>query len=350
MHLYESTINSSNLRALSRQKLSFKKNSTKSLLKNKIKWMKYMSSDSVLISMVRKYVNTSSKREHTNCSFNFIKSKISEAYYFTYNIENNSTKLRIANHDTRDDSNFDEQLWLHECPSMKSVYKGIINFIDKCILKWRKRVNIDNFDTYFNLALQKKQEFDTITNMTLNLQNQKEEAENQLKDLLQAHRNYEDAIGYLKEIIELISRQHIDHIEKLLDSAVKTIFYDKNYSIKLEISEFRNNNALNIYLIETTDEGEIKTDIKNNGFGIQGVVGFILQVYFILYHKLSPILIMDEAMSTLSQQYIPYFKELVEALAKQYNFKFVLIAHDPRFIDIADYKYEVKNGEVTKLS
>ena len=37
MHLYESTINSSNLRALSRQKLSFKKNSTKSLLKNKIK-------------------------------------------------------------------------------------------------------------------------------------------------------------------------------------------------------------------------------------------------------------------------------------------------------------------------
>ena len=135
----------------------------------------------------------------------------------------------------------------------------------------------------------------------------------------------------------------------MLDSAVKTIFYDKNYSIKLEISEFRNGNCLNILLKEDTDEGEIITDIKNNGFGIQGVIGFVLQVYFIMYHKLAPILVMDEAMSTLSSQYLSYFKELVDALSKQYNFNFVLVAHDPRFIDIADYKYEVKDGEVREV-
>ena len=141
----------------------------------------------------------------------------------------------------------------------------------------------------------------------------------------------------------------IEHIEKLLNSAVKTIFYDKDYSIKLEIAEFRNSNCLNILLIENTDEGEIVTDIKNNGFGIQSIVGFILQVYFIMYHKLEPILFMDEAMSNLSSQYIPYFKELINALANQYNFHFVLVAHDVRFIDIADYKYEVKDGEVRKV-
>lgn len=210
-------------------------------------------------------------------------------------------------------------------------------------------MTIDNFETYFNLALAKKQEYDTMLNILNESYSQKQEYEDKLKDILDKHKIYEDAIGYLKEIIELISRQHIDHIEKLLNSAISTIFFDKNYSIKMEVSEFRNNNALNIYLVETTDEGEIITDIKNNGFGIQSIVGFVLQVYFILYHKLYPILIMDEAMSNLSQQYIPYFKELVDLLSNTYNFRFVLVAHDPRFIDIADYKYEVRNGEVTEV-
>lgn len=349
MNLYDEIIDDGKLIALSRQKIDFHKNSTRSLKQFQHRWNKYMASDGLLQCSIRQYVNHSKKIEKVETECIFYKSRMSEAYYFTYKIGELHKKLRIANHDTKDDSNFDESLWLHECPSMKTVYKGILRFIDKVILEWRNRVTIDNFDSYFNLALQKKQEYDTINKIKLDLINDRVEKENELKSLLERHKNYEDAIGYLKEIIELISRQHIDHIEKLLNSAVKTIFYDKNYSIKLEISEFRNNNALNIYLVETTDDGEITTDIKNNGFGIQGVIGFVLQVYFILYHKLSPILFMDEAMSTLSQQYIPYFKELVEALAKQYNFKFVLVAHDPRFIEISDYIYEVKDGEVEEV-
>ena len=174
--------------------------------------------------------------------------------------------------------------------------KQVINYIDNCTIEWRNRLSIDNFDSYFNIALSKKQEYETMIKMRDNSLALKKEYEVKLKDLLEMHRNYEDAINYLKEIIELLSRQHIEHLEKLLNSAVKTIFYDKNYEIKMEISEFRNSNSLNIYLIEYKDDEEIKTDIKSNGFGLQCIVGFILQVYFILYHKLSPVLFMDEAL------------------------------------------------------
>jgi len=347
--LYETNQSEAHFNNLTHQKIQFEKNSTKSLKKYLNKWIKYTNNTSSL----REYIDSYMKRVSDNLGVysysRWYKSKSSEAWYLTITIGKDKRKLRLANHDTKDSSGFDECLWLYEFKSMKGVYKGILRFIDKFVLDWRKRVTIDNFDTYYNLALKKRQEYDTVLNTINSIEKQKEEYKIKLEDLLRTHKNYEDAIDYLKEIIELISKQHIEHIEKLLNSAVKTIFYDKNYSIKLEISEFRNSNCLNILLIETTDEGEIITDIKNNGFGIQGIIGFVLQVYFILYHKLEPILIADEAMSNLSSQYIPYFKELIDALAKEYNFTFVLVAHDERYINIADYKYEVKDGEVRKI-
>ena len=305
-----------------------------------------MNKDSTLRCYTRSYLNRAEKDLGVEIIDFWYKSRKSEAWYLTITIGDISTKLRIANHDTRDNTHFDEAIWISEFASMKGVYKGILRFIDKCIIEWRSRVTIDNFETYFNLALKKRQEYETTVKMKEKSENLKEEYVKQMKDLLDKHKVYEDAIEYLKEIIELLSRKHIEHIEKLLDSAVKTIFYDKSYSIKLEVSEFKNGNTLSILLIENTDEGDIITDIKNNGFGIQGVIGFVLQVYFIIYHKLSPVLFMDEAMSTLSSQYLPYFKELVDALVKEYDFTFVLVCHDPRFIDIADYKYEIRDGEI----
>jgi ABC-type phosphate transport system ATPase subunit len=204
----------------------------------------------------------------------------------------------------------------------------------------------NDFNDCYTKALQLVSSYNTLNNELNDASSKKEEYKTNLKNKLEEQMNYEDAISYLKDIIQVLSRQHIDYIEKLLDSAVKTIFYDKSYSIKMEISEFRNNNVLDIYLIETTDEGEIKTNIKSNGFGLQSIVGFILQIYFIIYNKLEPILFMDEALSAISTQYLPYVKELINTLAKKYNFTFILVAHDSRFIDIADYKYEIQNGEL----
>lgn len=305
-----------------------------------------MNKESTLRAYTRSYLNKAEKDLGVEITDFWYKSRKSEAWYLTITIGSEKTKLRIANHDTIDKTHFDEEIQISEYASMKGVYKGILRFIDKCIVEWRSRVTIDNFDTYFNLALKKRQEYETTVKMKEKSEALKQDYTQQLKDLLDKHKIYADAIEYLKEIIEMLSRKHIEHIEKLLDSAVKTIFYDKSYSIKLEISEFKNGNTLSILLVETTDEGDIVTDIKNNGFGIQGIVGFVLQVYFIIYHKLSPILFMDEAMSTLSSQYLPYFKELVDALVKEYNFTFVLVCHDPRFISIADYKYEIRDGEI----
>lgn len=210
---------------------------------------------------------------------------------------------------------------------------------------------IENYNALYNKAIQIKSKYETIEAQLNNREIEKEQLTDNMKNLLHKQMIYEDAISYMKELIDALSRTHINHLEKLLNSAVTTIFFDRKYRIQFEVSEYRNSNCLSIYLIETQEDGlEIKTDIKDNGFGIKTIIGFILQVYFILYHKLSPIMFVDEGFSSISNQYIPYLRSLLNSLKEEYGFIFVLVAHDPRFIDIADQTYEVKNGEVRLVS
>lgn len=207
--------------------------------------------------------------------------------------------------------------------------------------------NIENYDNLYNIAVSTIAKYTTIQDQ-LNLKlSQKEDLKKKMDYTIHRQMVYEQAVEYMKEIIDLLSRSHIDHLEKLLNSAVETIFYDKNYRIEFEISEYRNSNCLDIYLIETMNDGEqIKTNIKDNGFGIKTIIGFILQVYFILYNKLSPVLFVDEGFSAISSNYLPYLKSLFNNLRDKYGFIFVLVAHDIRFLELADKTYEVKNGEV----
>lgn len=210
---------------------------------------------------------------------------------------------------------------------------------------------IENYNDYFNKALQLKSKYETLLNQLSTVETQKSELNSKMKTLYEKVGTYESAIDYMKKLIDVLSRKHINHLEKLLNSAVQSIFYDKDYHIEFEISEYRNNNNLTIYLIETLEDGnEIKTDIKNNGFGLKSIIGLILQVYFIMYHNQSRILFMDESLSAISTNYIEYVKELINSLAKEYGFIFVLVNHDPRWNDLADRVYEMNNGEIKLLS
>ena len=210
---------------------------------------------------------------------------------------------------------------------------------------------IENYNEYLSLALQTKSKYETLLAQLKSVESQKEEIKTKMDESFTSLRTYEASIEYMKKIIDILSRKHINHLENLLNSAVQTIFYDKDYTIEFEISEYRNNNNLTIYLVEhLEDESTIKTDIKNNGFGLKSIIGLILQVYFILYHNQSRILIMDESLSAISTNYIEYVKSLLDSLTKEYGFIFILVNHDPRWSGLADKVYEMKDGEIKLIN
>ena len=207
---------------------------------------------------------------------------------------------------------------------------------------------LENYSQYFSKAIQIKSNTELLIKQYEQAKLDREKLSDDLRNTIKKEKTYEEAVDLMKKIVESMSTSQIEHLQKLINSALETIFFDRQYSVDLVVTELRNTNNLQILLSETSEDGTvIKTKLVDNGYGVKSIIGFILQVYFIIYHKEYPVLFLDEAFGTLSSQYVPYLKVLMDELAKKYGFIFVLITHDTRFMDVADKTYLVDKGKVT---
>jgi hypothetical protein len=161
----------------------------------------------------------------------------------------------------------------------------------------------------------------------------------------------EASIKVLREIIDIMSKEFIDSIVDLLTFALQTIIYDKDYSVKILLKESRNSKQAEIILVSKQEDGSIiESPIPDNcGGGISAIVGLVLQIFFIQYFKLNKILIMDEALSQISKEYIPNTMTFLKTLSKERGFKFLLVCHDNRIIKHSDYMYRMEMGKLTEV-
>jgi len=193
-----------------------------------------------------------------------------------------------------------------------------------------------------------KEELDfQLKNSILNLEKLKLELKESRKNLEFQTECYE----WCKNILDLRNKEHLDKITNLISLALQTVFFDRNYEFILKIEDKRGVKNAVFILWEQLENGEvIETDFNGLGGSVRVIVSFCLSVFFINYFKLSPVIFLDEAMGALSNSYIDSFGEFVSSLCNQTGLIFVLISHDPRFRDLANVVYEIKNGTAKEVS
>lgn len=154
-----------------------------------------------------------------------------------------------------------------------------------------------------------------------------------------------------KTLQQQLSLNNIQHITNLINTSLRQVFDTPttHYQIRIDLSQQRNTNTANFYLLTTQDDITTETPIQDNGFGIQSLIGFILQVYFIIQHDQAHILFLDESLTAISQDKLPKLKQLINQISTTYDFKFVLIAHMQQLFQLADYIYNVDNGTITQI-
>ena len=163
----------------------------------------------------------------------------------------------------------------------------------------------------------------------------------------------EDTREVFKVLENKLSEANIKHVEDLCNQALQTVFDtdEIKYHIDIETLVQRNNNQVQFYLYEkdlTTGE-EVKTRIEDNGFGIQSLIGLVLQIYFIVIHKQQHILFLDESLTAISVDKLPKLKVFLNEVSKKLDFKFILIAHVESLFCLADYRYNVVNGKIEEM-
>jgi len=167
------------------------------------------------------------------------------------------------------------------------------------------------------------------------------------KDSLEEdYRIQQNSIDILRQIIDKMSQEHINRVTDLISYALRIVFHNRDYRFQIDLEDKRNTKYAEMYLIERRSGESFKVPVDSVGGGIRTIVGFTLQVFYIDYFNLNPVLFVDEAFSQISDDYIDGLKHFIDQLAEKRDFKIVLVTHDPRFISRADEVYEVDRGEV----
>lgn len=144
--------------------------------------------------------------------------------------------------------------------------------------------------------------------------------------------------------VEVIYENSIGQLETILNNGLKYIFYDKDYSIKFEFGTARNK-TLDIYLEENGNLINLK---KGTGGTARSVISFILLTYYLIAKKSYPVIFLDEMYTQISEAYVEKFFDYVSLLCEQKKFIIVLVTHDIRFMNYADYGYTLADGEIIK--
>jgi DNA repair exonuclease SbcCD ATPase subunit len=174
------------------------------------------------------------------------------------------------------------------------------------------------------------------------------------RDRISKERENHDNILYtIKLLFERVTDRSKARLENYLTHAMKSVFSDRDYSVKLNVRDDTKRPAIEIMLVEDGVEQEITDAV---GGGITSVLGLLLQIYYIEAFNVNRILIIDEGLKEVSSSkrgsdtdsvsYLDNLLVFLKWLAHEKGYKIVVVTHDDKVSDYADKVYHIIRGEV----
>lgn len=152
-----------------------------------------------------------------------------------------------------------------------------------------------------------------------------------------------EAREYYRKAVDIVYERSIVELKEVLNSALSYVFYDEDYKVDIELTDKRGK-SLNIRLYQNDKPVNLK---RGTGMGVKTVISAVLHMYY-LQCKNSKILMLDEAYSAVSVEYIDRFFEFLHQMCEKLGFKIILITHDERMLKYGDKKYRIDKGVVSE--
>lgn len=135
-------------------------------------------------------------------------------------------------------------------------------------------------------------------------------------------------------------------IDKLVTAGLRLVFQDQNLELTTETDKQRGKTAIKLLLKENGEAAPIK---DSYGGGVLALVGVLLRVTTIMVLDLRRILILDESLAHVSEQYIPATSRFLKKICDELGFEILMVTHQREFAQNADRHYEAirSEGETT---
>jgi hypothetical protein len=143
-------------------------------------------------------------------------------------------------------------------------------------------------------------------------------------------------------LMDLLVIKQVRSVESVVTQGLKTIFSDLDLSFEAEVGPKYNKIAVDFFIRQgpkdslTSHRGK---PLDSFGGGPSSVASLALRVLTVLRLKLWPILVLDEALGAVSDEYTDQTGQFLRALSDKIGVDLLLVTHKPAFLDHAHQAY-----------
>jgi hypothetical protein len=155
----------------------------------------------------------------------------------------------------------------------------------------------------------------------------------------------------LKKLLEDMTRDNLESLDKIVTDGLRQIFHDQtDLTFKSEMVEW--GNQLNISF--KTEQGSASgKSIDSFGASVTVVESLLIRIIVILKLGLAPVLLLDESLAQVSDNYVEPLGNLLRNLCREMGLTILLVTHQQGFIETADVVYKadcIEKGDIRTLT
>lgn len=148
----------------------------------------------------------------------------------------------------------------------------------------------------------------------------------------------------LEKLLKSVSVESLQTVEKLVSYGLRVSFHDRSLALKIEASQKRGQQHLELKFSEKNIEAPILTSF---GGGAGAVAAFLLRLLVCRRMGLAPVLLLDEPFSFVSAEYRDNVGKLLRELCDSLKMTILHVTHDrDAYLGHATLAYE---GQETSL-
>jgi DNA repair ATPase RecN len=152
----------------------------------------------------------------------------------------------------------------------------------------------------------------------------------------------------------LIDREVVDNAksaESLLTEGLKAVFDDMDLAVRSEVDVQRGKVSVDLYTVQTQPNG-VKTEAAATeayGGSVSVVQSVLLRVVVTLRRGMRPLLLLDESLGAVAEQYVPRVGQFLRLLSERVGMDILAVTHNPVLVEAAHKAYRIRkdNGEAT---
>lgn len=153
-----------------------------------------------------------------------------------------------------------------------------------------------------------------------------------------------DLAGKAEQVLLQVSSkvlgQSTKTIDKLVTIGLQIVFEGQNLEFRTKVDKYRGKTSVKFELYEN---GKTSPLLDSYGGGVLVLAGVLLRTVTILTLGLRRVILLDESLSHLSDQYIVNASKLLKKLCAELDFNILMVTHQPEFAHHADRHYTAKS-------